>query len=127
MAQRNLGGKDLYMLPIPAKELLINIDFRKLSPEQLSFWVMCGCFALTHHNRITLQGLKDYRFTMFPNIDDYDVLFSSIKHLLVELDGNGIYFSPEVQWALVKAHERSEKGKHASKIRWENEAEKKND
>ena len=119
MARRNLGGKDLYMLPIPAKEILINIDFRKLTPEQFSFWLMCGCFALTHQNKITLQDLKAYRFIMFQNVAEYDTLFDSIKHLFVEPDGNGIFFSPEVQWALVKAYERSEKGKFASKMRWE--------
>lgn len=119
MVRGNLGGKDLYMLPIPAKEILISMDFRKLTPEQLSFWIMCGCFALTHGNKITLQDLKAYSFTMFRNAEDYDLLFDSIKHLLVESDDKGIFLSPEVQWALIKANERSEKGKHASKIRWE--------
>lgn len=118
MARRNIQGKDLYMLPIPAKEILIDKAFRKLTERELAFWVMCCCFALLHENKITLDELKGYHFPMFPDVDAYDELFEGIKHLFEEPDGNGVFFSPEVLWASQKAQERKEIAMHANKVRW---------
>ena len=121
MARRNIQGKDLYMLPIPAKEILIDKAFRKLTEREFAFWVMCCCYALLHENKITLEELKDYHFPMFPDVDAYDELFEGIKHLFDEPDGNGIFMSTEVAWASQKAHERSEIATHANKVRWAKE------
>jgi hypothetical protein len=55
---------------------------------------------------------------MFRNVDDYDALFESIKHLFVEPDSNGIFMSTEVAWATQKAHVRSAIAKLASNARW---------
>ena len=109
---------DMYILPIKAKEVLTRLEYRRLAPEELSFWFLCGCFALLHDNRLSLSLLKEYGLPGFKDSSKYDELWMKVKHLFEGPDKEGFYTSAEVTWALNKTRSRQAASKKANKARW---------
>lgn len=109
---------DMYILPIKAKEVLTRLEYRRLAPEELSFWFLCGCFALLHDNRLSLSMLKEYGLPGFKDSSKYDELWMKVKHLFEGPNKEGFYTFSEVTWALNKTRSRQVASKKGNKARW---------
>ena len=109
---------DMYILPIKAKEVLTLLKYRRLAPEELSFWFLCGCFALLHDNRLSLSLLKEYGLPGFKDSSKYDDLWMKVKHLFEGPNKEGFYTSAEVTWALNKTRSRQVASEKGNKARW---------
>ena len=109
---------DMYILPIKVKEILTRLEYRRLAPEELSFWFLCGCFALLHDNRLSLSILKEYGPPGFKDSSKYDELWIKVKHLFEGPNKEGFYTSAEVTWALNKTRSRQVASKKGNTARW---------
>ena len=109
---------DMYILPIKVKEILTRLEYRRLAPEELSFWFLCDCFALLHDNRLSLSMLKEYGLPGFKDSSKYDELWMKVKHLFEGPNKEGFYTSAEVTWALNKTRSRQVASKKGNKARW---------
>ena len=112
---------DMYILPIKAKEVLTRLEYRRLAPEELSFWFLCDCFALLNDNRLSLSMLKEYGLPGFKDSSKYDELWMKVKHLFEGPNKEGFYTSAEVTWALNKTRSRQVASKKGNKARWSRE------
>ena len=112
---------DMYILPIKAKEVLTRLEYRRLAPEELSFWFLCDCFALLNDNRLSLSLLKEYGLPGFKDLSKYDELWIKVKHLFEGPNKEGFYTSAEVTWALNKTRSRQVASKKGNKARWSRE------
>ena len=109
---------DMYILPIKAKEVLTRLEYRRLAPEELSFWFLCDCFALLNDNRLSLSLLKEYGLPGFKDSSKYDELWMKVKHLFEGPNKEGFYTSAEVTWALNKTRSRQVASKKGNTARW---------
>ena len=109
---------DMYILPIKAKQVLTRLEYRRLAPEELSFWFLCDCFALLNDNRLSLSLLKEYGLPGFKDLSKYDELWIKVKHLFEGPNKEGLYTSAEVTWALNKTRSRQVASKKGNTARW---------
>lgn len=109
---------DMYILPIKAKEILTRLEYRRLAPEELSFWFLCSCFALLHDNRLSLSLIKEYGLPGFKDSSKYDALWMKVKHLFEGPNKEGFYTSVDVTWALNKSRSRQVASKKGNAARW---------